>query len=67
MELDKFLNKKITVTQVKSETKLTAKQKGSVIGLGLRGIGSTSNLNATKDVLGMARKVNHIIKVEVAS
>ncbi len=67
MELDKFLNKKITIIQVKSESKLNAKQKGSVIGLGLRGIGSTSNLNATKDVLGMVKKVNHIIKVEVAS
>ncbi len=64
--MDQFLNKKIAITQVRSGLKLTARQKGNIIGLGLRGIGSKSNLLATKDVLGMVRKISHIIKVELA-
>lgn len=40
MQLDIFLNKKIVVTQTRGGSKLTDRQKGSLIGLGLRGIGS---------------------------
>ena len=65
-QLNDFLNKKIIVSQVKSESKLTAKQKGSVIGLGLRGIGSSSTLNCTNEILGMVKKVNHVIKISLA-
>lgn len=67
MKLENFLNKKITVTQTKSESKLTAKVRGSLIGLGLRGIGSSSELTATNAVLGMVRKVNHVVKVAANS
>ena len=63
--MDKFLDKTIVVTQIKSGLKLNARQKGNIIGLGLRGIGSQSNLKATKDVLGMIKKINHVIKVEL--
>ena len=65
-QLSEFLNKKVVVSQVRSESKLTAKQKGSLVGLGLRGIGSSSNLNATQEVLGMVKKVNHIVKISLA-
>lgn len=64
-QLNEFLNKKVIVSQIRSESKLTARQKGSVIGLGLRGIGSSSTLNCTEATLGMIKKVNHIIKISL--
>lgn len=66
MQFDSFLNKKITVTQVKGGSKLNARQKGSLIGLGLRGIGSSFELNCTQSTLGMIKKVGHIIKISLA-
>ena len=65
-KLDNFLNKKILVSQIKGGSKLTDRQKGSLIGLGLRGIGSKSTLAATAPVLGMVKKVQHVIKVSLA-
>jgi len=61
-----FLNKKIIVTQVKGGSKLNDRQKGNLIGLGLRGIGSTSTLNGSEAILGMVKKVAHIIKISQA-
>lgn len=66
MLFDEFLNKKIIVTQVRSENKLVDRQKATLAGLGLRGVNTKSELNASKDVLGMVRKVGHLIKVVVA-
>lgn len=66
MLLSDFLNKKIIVTQIKSESKLTDRQKGNLIGLGLRGVNTTSNLTCTESILGMLRKVNHLVKVNLA-
>ncbi len=63
MKVENFLNKKITITQIKSESKLTDKVRGSLVGLGLRGIGSSSELRATNAILGMIRKVSHVVKV----
>lgn len=63
MKLENFLNKKITVTQVKGGSKLNDRQKGNLIGLGLRGIGSSSELTATQAVLGMIKKVGHIVEI----
>ncbi len=63
MQFENFLNKKVLVKQVKSGTKLNDRQKGSLIGLGLRGIGSSSELNCTQPVLGMIKKVGHVITV----
>jgi ribosomal protein L30 len=62
MSLNDFLDKKIVVTQVKSAAKLTVRQKASLIGLGLRGINTNSNLVASNSVLGMIRKVQHVVK-----
>ena len=66
MQLDNFLNKEILVKQVKSGNKLTTKQKGSLIGLGLRGIGSSAELKCSESVLGMVRKIQHIIEISLA-
>lgn len=67
MKLENFLNKDITVTQIKGGSKLTDKVKGNLIGLGLRGIGTSSKLKATNAVLGMIRKVSHVVSVAANS
>jgi ribosomal protein L30/L7E len=61
--MNDFLNKKVIVTQVKSKSKLTARQIGSLVGLGLRGLNTTSTLVCSQSVLGMIKKVSHIVKV----
>ncbi len=63
MNLDNFLNKKVRITQVKGGSKLNPRQKGNIIGLGLRGIGSSVEVKATGAILGMMRKISHIIKI----
>lgn len=63
MSLDKVSKKNILVTQIKSSSGLKQRQKANLIGLGLRGIGSQSNLLSSDSVLGMIKKVNHLIKV----
>ena len=66
MQFDNFLNKKIIVTQIKSGSKFNDRQKGNLIGLGLRGIGTASTLQASKEIIGMIKKVAHAIKVSLA-
>lgn len=67
MQLDSFLNKSVTIKQIKGGSKLNDRQKGCLIGLGLRGIGSSSNLSCDQSILGMIRKVSHVISVTVNS
>ena len=64
--MQNFLNKKILVTQIKSGLKLNPRQKGNLIGLGLRGLGSSSTLNGSEAILGMVKKVAHIVKISQA-
>ncbi len=66
MQFDNFLNKKIIVTQTKSGSKFNDRQKGNLIGLGLRGIGSSAELNGSKETIGMVKKVAHAVKVLLA-
>ena len=66
MQLDNFLNKKIVVTQVKGGSKLNDRQKGNLIGLGLRGVGSSAKLTGSDAILGMVKKVEHIVKISLA-
>ncbi len=63
MLLNNLIGKKIVITQVKSENKLVKRQKSTLIGLGLRGINSTSELVGSQDILGMIKKVDHLVKV----
>ena len=65
MSIISFVNKQIIVTQIKSESKLNKRQVGSLIGLGLRGINTSSQLLCSESILGMIRKVNHIVKVKI--
>jgi ribosomal protein L30/L7E len=61
--MKEYLNKKLEITQIKSGLKLNDKQKSSVIGLGLRGIGSKINIIIDPCKLGMIKKIYHIIKI----
>lgn len=56
--------KQITVTQVGSPIGREESQRKTLIGLGLNKIGRTRILTETPDVMGMVRKVSHLLKVE---
>ncbi|MBF0888463.1 50S ribosomal protein L30 [Gluconobacter sp. Dm-74] len=56
--------KTVQVTQIASVIGRKPGQAETIIGLGLRGIGSTRTLEDTPAVRGMIRKVAHLIKVE---
>lgn len=56
--------KKIKITQVKSIIDRSERQKRTVEALGLRKINATVEVEATPQILGMVRKVNHLVKVE---
>ena len=58
--------KKIKVTQIKSAIKRPENQKRTLIALGLNKINRSKEVEATPQILGMVRKVEHLIKVEEA-
>jgi large subunit ribosomal protein L30 len=55
---------KIKITKVRSVIGRPERQKRTMIALGLRKMNQTVELNATAAVLGMVRKVNHLVEVE---
>jgi ribosomal protein L30/L7E len=63
MKMENYLNKKIKITQIKGGSKLNARQKGSLVGLGLRGIGTFFEIKVDNSVLGLIKKVQHVIKI----
>jgi large subunit ribosomal protein L30 len=58
--------KKIKVTLVKSPIDRPERQKLTLQALGLNKTNSSRELEATPQVLGMVRKVNHLVKIEDA-
>lgn len=56
--------KKIKVTQVKSVIDRPERQKRTVEALGLKKMNASVEVEATPQILGMVRKVSHLIKVE---
>ena len=56
--------KKIRITQVKSVIDRSERQKKTMEALGLRKLNSTVEVEATAQILGMVRKVDHLVKVE---
>jgi large subunit ribosomal protein L30 len=56
--------KKIKVTQVKSTIDRSERQKRTMVALGLKKLNATVEVEATPQILGMVKKVNHLIKVE---
>ena len=58
--------KKIKITLVKSPIDRPERQKLTVRALGLNKMNSSTELEATPQILGMIRKVGHLVKVEEA-
>ena len=56
--------KKIKITQVKSAIDRPERQKLTLKALGLNKLNTPKEVEATPQILGMIRKVNHLIKVE---
>ncbi|MDB2368667.1 50S ribosomal protein L30 [Flavobacteriales bacterium] len=55
---------KIRVTQVKSKIGRPERQKRTILALGLKKMNQTIEHEATPQVLGMIKKVAHLLKVE---
>jgi large subunit ribosomal protein L30 len=58
------MDKKIKVTQVRSSFGRLRAHRACVIGLGLRRIGHTVEVEDTPSVRGMINKVNYLVRVE---
>jgi len=59
--------KKLKITKVKSVIDRPERQKRTMQALGLGKLHATVEVEATPQILGMVRKVNHLIKVEEIS
>ncbi|MGB0136938.1 MAG: 50S ribosomal protein L30 [Flavobacteriales bacterium] len=55
---------KIRVTQVRSAIGRPARQKATIQALGIKKLNVPVEHEATPQILGMVRKVNHLVKVE---
>lgn len=56
--------KKIKITLVKSAIDRPERQKLTLKALGLNKLNSSKEVEATDQILGMIRKVDHLVKVE---
>lgn len=56
--------KKLRITQVKSGIDRSERQKLTLQALGLRKLNGSKEVEGTPQILGMIRKVEHLIKVE---
>ena len=56
--------KKVKITLVNSPIDRSKRQKLTVQALGLGKTNSSKEVEATPQILGMIRKVNHLLKVE---
>lgn len=55
---------KIKITQIKSVIDRNERQKKTMKALGLTKINKSVELEATPSIVGMVRKVNHLIAIE---
>ncbi len=55
---------KVKITQVRSKIKRPKSQKRTLTALGIRKIGQSVEHEATPQIMGMIKKINHLIKVE---
>ena len=55
---------KIKITQIKSVIDRSERQKKTIEALGLRKINHSVEVEATPAIIGMIRKVNHLVAVE---
>jgi large subunit ribosomal protein L30 len=56
--------KKIKITLVKSPIDRPERQKKTLAALGLNKANAAKEVDATPQILGMVRKVEHLVKVE---
>lgn len=63
MKRNELLGSKLILEQIKSTINLTKSQKSSLIGLGLKKIGSRVEVECSPVVYGMLSKVSHLLKV----
>ena len=61
-----YTMKKIKITLVKSPIDRPERQKKTLKALGLNKMNATKEVEATPQILGMVRKMNHLVKVEEA-
>ena len=57
---------KVKITQVKSAIRRPADQKRTLIALGIKKLNNTREMEDSPTVMGMIRKVEHLLKVEKA-
>ncbi|HLP12151.1 MAG TPA: 50S ribosomal protein L30 [Flavobacteriales bacterium] len=55
---------KVRITQIKSTIDRTHVQKATLKGFGIKKVNGSVELEATPQILGMIKKVQHLIKVE---
>lgn len=55
---------KIKIKYIKSKIGSSERQKRTLQALGLRKLNSTREIEATPQIMGMVRKVSHLITVE---
>ncbi|HVS90598.1 MAG TPA: 50S ribosomal protein L30 [Mucilaginibacter sp.] len=55
---------KIKITQIKSVIDRNERQKRTIQALGLKSINHSVEAEATPAIIGMVRKVNHLVAVE---
>ena len=55
---------KIKITQIKSAIDRSERQKRTIQALGLKRINHSVEVEATPSVIGMVRKVNHLVAIE---
>ena len=56
--------KKIKITLVKSPIDRSQRQKDTLVALGLNKMNATKEVEATPQILGMVRKVEHLVAIE---
>ena len=55
---------KIKITQIKSVIDRSERQKKTMQALGLKKMNQSVEVEATASIIGMVRKVNHLVAVE---
>ncbi|NOY37560.1 MAG: 50S ribosomal protein L30 [Chlorobi bacterium] len=55
---------KIRIQQIRSKIGSTQRQKRTLQALGLRKVNAAVEVEATHQILGMVKKVRHLVKVE---
>jgi large subunit ribosomal protein L30 len=56
--------KKYRITQVRSSIGRPARQKATIAALGIKKLHNTVEVTGTPQVMGMIKKVEHLLKIE---